>query len=63
VKNGKAWVGDEVYDEDAGRTGVVTDVFGGTYILRPLAGGGVQWTQDDPDRLTVTLAWGAGRLG
>jgi hypothetical protein len=60
VKDGMAWVGDEVHD--AGRTAMVTDVSGGTYVLRPLTGGGVEWTQEDPDRLTVTVPQDDGRL-
>ncbi|MDX2548979.1 hypothetical protein ACOT81_45455 [Streptomyces sp. WI04-05B] len=61
MKGGKAWVGDEVHDEDAGRTGMVTDVSGGTYFLRPLTGGGTGWTQNDPERLTVTVPLDTGR--
>ncbi|QHA04618.1 hypothetical protein GQF42_16135 [Streptomyces broussonetiae] len=49
------WVGDQVHDEDAGREGVVTDVQGGTYILRPLAGGGGEWASTTPKRLRVTV--------
>lgn len=44
MKDGKAWVGDEVHDEDAGRTGMLTDVSGGIYFVRPLTGGGADWT-------------------
>lgn len=62
MKDGRAWVGDEVRDDDAGRTGMVTDVSGGTYLLRPLAGGGREWPQEDPDRLTVTVPQDNGQL-
>ncbi|MFE7762917.1 hypothetical protein [Streptomyces sp. NPDC057438] len=62
MKDGKAWVGDEVHDEDAGRTGMVTDVSGGVYFVRPLTGGGPEWTQNNPDRLTVTAPLDTGRL-
>lgn len=62
MKDGKAWVGDEVHDEDAGRTGMVTDVSGGIYFVRPLTGGGAEWTQNDPDRLTVTVPLDDGQL-
>ncbi|WTZ46855.1 hypothetical protein OG241_42865 [Streptomyces sp. NBC_01390] len=57
-----AWVGDEVRDEDTYRTGIVTDVCGGTYLLRPPTGGGAEWIQVDPDRLTVTLPLDDDRL-
>ncbi|WP_260637918.1 hypothetical protein [Streptomyces angustmyceticus] len=51
---GKPWVGDLVHDEDAGRTGVVSDVRGGVYVLRPENGPG-QWLCDDPGRLMVVV--------
>ncbi|MFF1422410.1 hypothetical protein [Streptomyces sp. NPDC058280] len=55
MKNGKAWVGDQIRDEDSEREGIVTDVRRGTiYILRPLYGPG-QWENRNVDRLTVTV--------
>ncbi|WP_405815582.1 hypothetical protein OG241_13680 [Streptomyces sp. NBC_01390] len=55
MTDGKAWIGDEVYDEDAGRTGIITDVRSGVYILRPVSGGGAEWTSDNSDRLTIKV--------
>lgn len=55
MKDGKAWVGDEVRDEEAGRDAMVTDVSGGIYYLRPLSGGGAEWPQNDPKKLTVLV--------
>ncbi|MCF3143302.1 hypothetical protein [Streptomyces platensis] len=51
---GKPWVGDLVRDEVAGRTGVVSDVRKGVYVLRPENGPG-QWLCDVPGRLTVVV--------
>lgn len=51
-QQGKPWVGDKVRDEDAEREGIITDVRGGVYVLRPLYGMG-EWTSEDADRLTV----------
>lgn len=48
------WVGDHVRDQDADRTGIVTDVREGTYVLRPLTGPG-EWTAEDSERLTVIV--------
>jgi hypothetical protein len=55
VKNGSAWVGDQVFDEDAEREGIITDVSSGVYVLRPVAGGGPEWTNSERDRLRVTV--------
>ncbi|MBA5222207.1 hypothetical protein [Streptomyces griseoaurantiacus] len=55
MKDGKAWIGDEVFDEDAQETGIVTDVRDGLYLLRPLGGGGPEWQAPRPDRLKVTV--------
>ncbi|MEU0411738.1 hypothetical protein ABZ307_28505 [Streptomyces griseorubiginosus] len=55
MKDGKAWVGDEVFDEDAERTGIVHDVKSGVFLLRPPHGGD-QWTSSNRDRLTVTTS-------
>lgn len=52
-KEGRAWVGDLIHDEDADRRGIVADVRGGaTWELRPEHGPG-QWTSQRPDRLRV----------
>ncbi|CAL9399280.1 hypothetical protein SUDANB105_01417 [Streptomyces sp. enrichment culture] len=49
----RAWVGDLIHDEDAGRRGVVADVRGGvTWVLRPECGPG-RWTSRRPERLRV----------
>jgi len=55
LKNGKVWVGDQVYDRDTGRNAIVTDVQGGIYLLRPLHGGGQQWTVPGDDCLEVNV--------
>ncbi|MCX5597638.1 hypothetical protein OOK29_05740 [Streptomyces phaeochromogenes] len=55
MRDGKAWVGDEIFDEDTQRAGIVTDVSGGRYLLRPTAGGGPEWVSINSDRLTVTV--------
>ncbi|MFB7111714.1 hypothetical protein [Streptomyces sp. NPDC056291] len=60
MKDGKAWVGDQVFDEDAQREGIVTDVKNGVYLLRPLAGGGAGWLSSTPDQLRVTVPRGEG---
>lgn len=54
MKDGKAWVGDQVFDEDTQRPGIVTDIRQGVYVLRPASGPGPEWTNDNRDRLTVT---------
>ncbi|MFJ3497754.1 hypothetical protein ACIPPJ_29770 [Streptomyces sp. NPDC086091] len=51
----KAWVGDQVWDEDAGKEGVVTDVRGGVYVLRELYTWALTWTAPGGDRLRVTV--------
>ncbi|MFI8087745.1 hypothetical protein ACIF9R_05420 [Streptomyces sp. NPDC086080] len=49
----RAWVGDLIHDEDAGRRGIVADVLGGaTWVLRPEYGS-VRWTSRQPERLRV----------
>ncbi|WP_329135199.1 hypothetical protein OG552_21105 [Streptomyces sp. NBC_01476] len=62
TRNGAAWVGDEVRDENAEREGIVTDVRGGRYRLRALTRPG-EWAADSSERLTVTvpLERGVGR--
>jgi hypothetical protein len=50
------WVGDQVYDADADKEGVITDVRDGTtYVLRHLHGGGRTWTVPSAETLTVTV--------
>ncbi|MEU8556046.1 hypothetical protein ACN6K5_001308 [Streptomyces violaceoruber] len=49
------WVGDQVFDEEAGKEGVVTDVKGTTFILREVYAWALTWTAQDPDKLTVTV--------
>ncbi|GGV85689.1 hypothetical protein [Streptomyces griseoloalbus] len=50
------WVGDQVYDANADREGVISDVRNGTYILRPVHSyWGQTWTAPDPEKLTVTV--------
>ncbi|MER0478763.1 hypothetical protein ABR737_10535 [Streptomyces sp. Edi2] len=51
---GKPWVGDLVHDESAGRTGIVSDVRNGVYVLRPENGPG-HWLCEVPGRLTVVV--------
>ncbi|AJE83126.1 regulatory protein [Streptomyces albus] len=57
MKDGKVWVGDQVYDEVAERSAFVTDVRdGNSYVLRPRWGGGETWCAADPGRLTLVTA-------
>jgi hypothetical protein len=50
------WVGDQVYDADAGKEGIVTDVKrDGTYILRETYSFALRWTVPNADKLTVTV--------
>ncbi|MFI1092717.1 hypothetical protein [Streptomyces sp. NPDC020917] len=55
TKDGSAWIGDQVRDENAQREGIVTDVQAGTYVLRPVYGTGQEWTADSAELLTVTV--------
>lgn len=51
-----AWVGDQVFDEEAHREGIVSDVKrDGTYILREIYAWALTWTTQGPDKLTVTV--------
>lgn len=52
----RAWVGDRVYDPHADREGIITDVKGGVYILRPPSTWAGTWTAHDPAQLKVTLS-------
>ncbi|MFI2188279.1 hypothetical protein [Streptomyces sioyaensis] len=47
-------MGDLVHDEDADRTGILSDVRKGVYVLRPDIGPG-EWFCDAPDRLTLVV--------
>ncbi|MFF8781238.1 hypothetical protein ACF07W_28525 [Streptomyces sp. NPDC015140] len=49
------WVGDQVYDEVAGKEGVITDVKGRTYILREVYSWALTWTSHDAKTLRVTV--------
>ncbi|AZS70854.1 hypothetical protein DDE74_07780 [Streptomyces lydicus] len=51
---GNPWVGDLVHDEDADRTGIISDVRKGVYVLRPDTGPG-EWFCSAPDRLTLIV--------
>ncbi|MFD7685578.1 hypothetical protein [Streptomyces sp. NPDC059781] len=51
-----AWVGDRVWDEEAGREGIVSDMRGdGTYLLREVHAWSLTWTALNADKLTVTV--------
>ncbi|AJE83851.1 regulatory protein [Streptomyces albus] len=50
-----ARVGDQIRDVNADRSGIVTDMSDGTYVLRPVHGGGTWWTVSDPTHLEVTM--------
>ncbi|MEV8542578.1 hypothetical protein [Streptomyces sp. NPDC051572] len=51
------WVGDQVYDADAGREGIVTDVTGdGTDVLGPVHMWTGTWTAPGDEELEVTLS-------
>jgi hypothetical protein len=51
----KPWVGDIVRDEITQKQGVVSDVQGGVYLLRPERGTG-KWTTESADDLTILVA-------
>ncbi|AMW13299.1 hypothetical protein A4E84_29680 [Streptomyces qaidamensis] len=50
-----AWVGDQVYDSDAGREGVISDVRNGTYVLRAVDSWARTWTAPSAEKLNVTV--------
>lgn len=54
--NGTAqpWVGDLVHDEATNRTGILSDVRKGVYVLRPEYGPG-EWFCEAPDRLRLVV--------
>jgi hypothetical protein len=49
-------VGDQVYDEVAHKEGIVTDVKGGTFILRELYSWALTWTAPSAENLRVTVS-------
>ncbi|MFJ4517439.1 hypothetical protein [Streptomyces sp. NPDC088816] len=52
----KAWVGDQVYDADTDREGIVSDVQrDGTYLLREVWAWALTWTAPNAEKLTVTV--------
>lgn len=52
----RVWVGDQVYDADAGREGIVTDVQSGTYVIGPVYMWAATWTAASADKLEVVLS-------
>ncbi|CAL9294288.1 hypothetical protein SUDANB148_02308 [Streptomyces sp. SudanB148_2056] len=50
------WVGDQVYDADADREGVISDVKNGTYVLRAVDSWARTWTAPSAENLTLTVA-------
>ena len=51
-----AWVGDQVYDADADKEGIVHDVKrDGTYLLRDVWSWAITWTAPNAEKLTVTI--------
>ncbi|MEW2166117.1 hypothetical protein AB0912_24410 [Streptomyces sp. NPDC007084] len=50
-----AWVGDQVFDEDAGKEGIVSDVKAGTFVIRELYARPLTWTAPGPERLRITV--------
>ncbi|WP_274029434.1 hypothetical protein [Streptomyces sp. MMBL 11-1] len=52
TKNSRPWVGDKVHDISQGRTGIITDVRQGKYILRPVFGMG-QWESERDTNLNL----------
>ncbi|WP_328673147.1 hypothetical protein [Streptomyces sp. NBC_00328] len=51
----KPWVGDQVWDEDAEKEGVVTDVKAGTYIIREVYAWARTWTAPGPEHLKIMV--------
>lgn len=52
----EAWVGDQVWDKEAGREGIVSDMRGdGAYLPREVHAWTVTWTALNADKLTVTV--------
>ncbi|WP_430376675.1 hypothetical protein [Streptomyces sp. B1-3] len=51
-----AWVGDTVYDPNAEREGVITDVKDGVYVLRPVHTWAGTWTAPVNAELEITLS-------
>lgn len=57
TKDNRPWVGDKVHDIHQGRTGIITDVRQGKYILRPVFGIG-QWESEQDTNLSLVTARG-----
>nr|WSY55856.1 hypothetical protein OG999_40790 [Streptomyces sp. NBC_00886] len=56
-KRSRVWVGDQVYDADADRDGIVTDVTSdGTYVLGPIHMWTATWTAPSDEKLEVALS-------
>ncbi|MER6853474.1 hypothetical protein AB0A81_40395 [Streptomyces flaveolus] len=56
TEEARPWVGDQVYDANAGKEGIVNDVRSdGTYILREVYSWALTWTTPDAERLSVTV--------
>ncbi|MDX3371094.1 hypothetical protein PV387_34715 [Streptomyces sp. ME02-6987-2C] len=50
------WVGDQVFDANAGKEGIVSDVRrDGTCILREVHSWALTWTAPDAEKLSVTV--------
>ena len=52
----RVWVGDQVYDADAGKEGIVTDVQDGTYVMGPVYMWTATWTAASDEKLEVVLS-------
>jgi hypothetical protein len=62
-KTPRVWVGDQVYDADVGKEGIVTDVAGGTYVLCPVHVWAATWTAGAAARWPPRKPWWALWLG
>jgi len=49
-------IGDQVWDDDAGREGIVTDMQGGTYVIGPVYMWAATWTAPSDEKLEVVLS-------
>ncbi|MGW3153985.1 hypothetical protein [Streptomyces sp. NPDC001089] len=48
-------MGDQVWDEDADKEGIVSDVKGETFVLREVWTWALTWTAPSNDRLRITV--------
>ncbi|MFF8884093.1 hypothetical protein [Streptomyces flaveolus] len=56
TKENPPWVGDQVFDANAGKEGIVSDVRrDGTYILREVYSWALTWTVPNAEKLSVTV--------